>query len=256
MTHNLSSSDIHKLPRLYLDAPFALGSDVSLQDGQSHYLHNVLRRQEGEFLRVFNGRDGEWLARITKLGKKGGFVAPEERLRAQDEAGTGREIHLYFSPIKKQRMDMLIEKAVELGVNALHPVLMHRSVMRTINEERVMAQMIEAAEQCERMDIPALCPMETLDEVLYGLTNSGAYSGVAQPLYACIERRNETTALGACVLSENAAFLIGPEGGFDDDEIAALLTHEKVKPVCLGETILRAETASLACLSYARFSSF
>ncbi len=235
---------MHKYPRLYVGTDFAQGLSIALEAGHNHYLRNVLRKQEGDFLRVFNGRDGEWVARVTKLGKKNGEAALEAQLRVQPDLSAGREVHLYFSPIKKQRMDMLIEKAVELGVSKLHPVIMRRTVSRKINEERIRAQIIEASEQCERMDIPTLEPARNLDEVLAGLE---------QPVFACIEREGDALPIAECELGAHAAFLIGPEGGFEEGEVTLMRSCEKVISVSLGESILRAETASIACLSWACF---
>ena len=242
MSDNSSSKyELHKYPRLYVDTELAQGLSVTLEAGHNHYLRNVLRKQEGEYLRVFNGRGGEWLARISKLGKKVGEATLEECLREQGDASGGREVHLYFSPIKKQRMDILIEKSVELGVTHLHPVIMRRSVLRKVKEDRVRAQIIEAAEQCERMDIPSLSPARSLDEVLVGLE---------QPIFACMERDGDALPIAECELGAHAAFLIGPEGGFESSEITQLSSCEKVVCVSLGNSILRAETAGIACLSW------
>ena len=239
----MPEKDAHKLPRLYVGGALAQGLHIDLEAAQAHYLRNVLRRQEGDFVRVFNGSDGEWLARIFSLGKKKGEAVAEKCLRKQPGVDEGSEVHLYFTPIKKQRMDMLIEKAVELGVRELHPVITRRTEIRKVNEERVRVQVTEAAEQCERMDIPVLHSVRRLEEIL---------SGLDVPLYACIERDPEAQALGERELGKKTAFLIGPEGGFEENEIAELLACENVTAVSLGESILRAETAALACLSWAR----
>ncbi len=237
---------IYKHPRLYLNAPFEQNGVIPLEQGQAHYLRNVLRKGSGEQLRVFNGKDGEWLARIDTIGKKGGDIILDDCTRPQAKPSAAR--HLYFSPIKKERMAFLIEKSVELGVTDLQPVLMSRSVMRKVNEERTRAHIIEAAEQSERLDIPVLYPLQTLSEVMAG-------RNVDVPLYACLERNDQTKPISFYPMKEDAAFLVGPEGGFDNDEMARILTHENVKPIGLGDAILRAETASVACLSYAAFIS-
>lgn len=234
------TSSLYKHPRLYLNAAFAKNAVIALEQAQHHYLRNVLRKQGGDLLRLFNGVDGEWLARITNMGKKASEVTLEECVKVQPNEY--RPIHLYFSPIKKQRMDILIEKAVELGVSDIHPVLMNRTVLRKLNTERLNAQIIEASEQCERMDIPTLYPMCTMAEVM-------AEGG--RSIYVCLERSDETKALSLCDMDSEVAFLVGPEGGFDDHEIGMILANESVVPVSLGENILRAETAAIACLSYA-----
>ncbi len=244
--------DLHKYPRLYVNVTFAQGVCVDLNAKQNHYIRNVLRKQRGDYLRVFNGRDGEWIARIVRLGKRNVGAVLEECVRIQTSSGERfsgnkhkRSIHLYFSPIKKQRMDMLIEKAVELGVNTLHPVIMHRTVSRKINEDRISAQIIEAAEQCERMDIPTVEPIVSLGEVITSLS---------QPLFACIERSSKARHITDCKFGDRAAFLVGPEGGFNDAEIALINSCEKITTISLGSNILRAETASIACLFWASVS--
>lgn len=243
----LSNSSTH-LPRLYVDANLAQNSCVFLETAQSHYLCNVLRKQEGDYIRVFNGKQGEWLACLSQTGKKKVSFAVEKLLRHQPDAQSkdkNGEAHLYFSPIKKQRMNILVEKAVELGVSALHPVITRRSEVRKINEARIRAQIIEAVEQCERMDIPLLSSVCALDKALAGLEHI---------VYACIERCENAAPLGKCSRPNGSctAFLIGPEGGFEKFEVEQLLACKKVVPVDLGNTILRSETAALACLSWAR----
>lgn len=144
---------------------------------QAHYLKNVLRKTEGEYVRLFNGRDGEWVYCLTALGKKGAEARAQEQIRAQTEKN--RKIHAYFPPIKKNRMDFMIEKAVELGVTDLHPILTQNTETRKINEDRLQAQIIEAAEQCERLDLPILHP---LSDIFAALKSCSA------PVYAAIER--------------------------------------------------------------------
>ena len=236
------TNHIYKHPRLYLNAPFEQNAVIPLEQGHVHYLKNVLRKESGDVLRVFNGRDGEWIAYIDEIGKKSGDIKLSECFRQQPDAPKAR--HLYFSPIKKQRMDMLIEKAVELGVTDLHPVIMNRSVTRKINVERITAQMIEAAEQSERMVIPTLYAVKTLGDVIEG-------GDTQVPFYACVERSDQAKPISSYAIDGAAAFIIGPEGGFDEEEKNMLLTHKSVNPVQLGDTILRAETAAIACLSYA-----
>ncbi len=233
--------NIYKYPRLYLNAAFEESAIISLEQGQAHYLRNVLRKEIGDYLRVFNGRDGEWLAVIKAIGKKSCDIDLEKSIKAQKYQKDS--VHLYFSPIKKQRMDFLIEKAVELGVTDLHPVLMGRSVMRKINQERIKAQIIEAAEQSERLDIPELHSLESFDDVIAGYDCD-------IPLYACLERESGAKPIASYDMSGDVAFLIGGEGGFDDHERSVIGRNDKIIPVNLGDNILRAETAGISCLSY------
>lgn len=212
-----------------------------MQDDQAHYLKNVLRKDVGDILRIFNGAEGEWLARIDSLSKKNGELALTDQIKPQ--APPRKTLHLLFSPIKKQRMDVLIEKAVELGVTDLTPVIMHRTENRKINEDRLNAQIIEAAEQSERLDIPKLHPLIKLPLLL-----SNGIGGIE--VFTALEREPSAKALHEYDYKNGAAFLIGPEGGFDLQERAEILSSEDIRVIDLGNGILRAETAALACLSY------
>lgn len=233
----------YKYPRLFIDFPMVENGDVPLEQNHAHYLKNVLRKDVGQGLRVFNGRDGEWLAEVTALSKKNGIAALTQQIQAQELHK--RSIHLLFSPIKKQRMDFVIEKAVELGVSDIHPVLMKRTENRKINTDRIESQIIEAAEQCERLTLPVLHPLVPLDQKLRQWSDGPT-------IYACIERC-EARPLSEYkeTYTQDCAFLIGPEGGLEEQEITDICKHEKVKPVTLGAQILRAETAALYCLSQA-----
>lgn len=201
----------------------------------------MLRAGSGERVRVFNGREGEWLAEIAALDKKRGGVRLIERIAAQPPAGP--RVMLLFAPIRKQRLDMLIEKAVELGVTDLFPVLTARTENRALKPERISAQIIEAAEQCERLDLPVLHPARGLDEAVR--------SWDGPKIFACVERKG-LPGLASLPGGADCAFLIGPEGGFDAREVEFLCGSPKVVPVGLGDTILRAETAAFYCLSLAR----
>lgn len=227
--------------RLYLNEEFSGGREIPLSDEHVHYLRNVLRLEAGQSLRAFNGRDGEWLAEIKTLEKKHGAVVLSESLRVQPESRV--RVRLLFAPIKKQRMDFLIEKAVELGATDLYPVLTSRTENRHLKPERVEAQIIEACEQCERLNLPVLYPLQSLPALVK------AWEG--PEILACIERM-DAPALSSVRLSGDCAFLIGPEGGFDPQEADLLKHSPKLQGVSLGESILRAETAALLCLSYAR----
>ncbi len=237
-------NSIYKYPRLYLNARFEENGIITLEKEQVHYLKNVLRKGAGDHLRLFNGIDGEWIARLGELGKKNGEAHLEERIKEQPTGG--RRVHLFFSPIKKQRMDFLIEKAVELGVTDLHPVIMNRTENRKINDSRVSAQVIEAAEQCERLDIPVLHDLVKLPQALM--------DNKELSLYVAMERENGASSISNHSYAGDYGFIIGPEGGFDDNERTLLLSVEKIKPIDLGERILRVETAVVACLSYAQLS--
>lgn len=228
---------MYKSPRLYTDQHLTEGLGVQLPENTAHYLKNVLRVTEGGMVRIFNGREGEFVGRIERAGKKSVDLTIEKKLR--DQKFASRHIHLFFAPIKKERMDFLIEKAVELGATDLYPILTQNTDVRKINEERIAAQIIEAAEQCERLDIPSLHPLQDMMKLL-----SGWYSDV--PVFAALERMDAEKLKS---YDGNCAILIGPAGGFTEDEKQKLSGMKNITPVSLGDNILRAETAALAALS-------
>lgn len=223
--------DQTKAPRLYCNAP--LGQDITapLADDQSHYLLNVMRRNDGDIIRVFNGCDGEWSAQLVKTGKKAAALRCLEML--QPQYTPQYKTHLFFAPIKKDRLAFLIEKSVELGVTDLHPVLTDRTENRNLNFDRLEKQMIEAAEQCERTDIPVLHDIAVLASV----------SDATFPVMAAIERDDAVPFMPVRTVPEHCGFLIGPEGGWTEGEVAFLHQCATIHPVNLGRRILRAETA-------------
>lgn len=232
------SDEYFKLPRLYTTNDLTNGGAVNLETGQAHYLGNVLRRNIGNHIRLFNGRDGEWLGSIENLGKKSGAVILKHEIKPQPV--NPRHIHLIFTPIKKHRMDWLIEKAVELGVTDFHPILTQNTEVRKIKKDRLTNQIFEAAEQCERLTIPTLHSIKKLDKFMdQGLQNV--------QILSCLERFN-TTPLKDFEFNQNQdiAFLIGPEGGFTVEEKDRIA--ENTTAVGLGETILRCETAVVKAL--------
>ncbi|MCC7305491.1 MAG: 16S rRNA (uracil(1498)-N(3))-methyltransferase [Alphaproteobacteria bacterium] len=234
-----------KLSRLYTTSDLAPGADIALTDNQAHYLKNVLRKNTNDTVRLFNGRDGEFTAAIKDLGKKGGTVTLQEKIRRQP--GPRAPVHLLFAPIKKDRMDFLIEKSVELGVTDLHPVLTHRTENRNLKEERLRAQVLESAEQCERMDIPVLHPPVDLKKKI-------AAWPAGQTILWCFERSEGSPPLSS-IKQKQWAFLTGPEGGFDETEAQILSSQPVIKAVSLGPTVYRAETAALLCLSWANMTT-
>jgi 16S rRNA (uracil1498-N3)-methyltransferase len=232
----------HKIQRLYISAPLNASSAVILEHDQTHYLRNVMRMDEGAQLRLFNGHDGEWRGEITQIGKKQTHITLHEQLKTQPTSTSA--IHLLFAPIKKQRLDILIEKSVELGVTHLVPIITDHTENRHIKPERINAQIIEAAEQCERLDLPTLESAMSLKQKMVNWPQE--YSDI--PLLWCAERRGNAPHLRD--IDNPRAFLIGPEGGFSADECALLEKTAYIQPIHLGTRILRAETAALFCLSH------
>lgn len=234
----MDSDGFIKLPRLYVESGLSAGGIITLPQEQAHYLRNVLRIGAGGRVRLFNGQDGEWTATVETSGKKEVSLRPERKLKSQPPPA--REVRLFFAPIKKARMDWLVEKAVELGATHLHPVLTRNTDVRAINEERVRAQIIEAAEQCERMDIPTLAPLQPLFTAIQ-----------RREILACVERTDAPPLRAILPDSGPAALLIGPEGGFSAEEKEKLSSDPSVRVVSLGVRILRAETAALVALCQA-----
>lgn len=229
----MNDDDLFKLPRLYVDAPIQKAGVVPLLPDQAHYFKNVLRRQDGDNVRIFNGRDGEWLCVLQEMGKKSGMAAAERQIKVQPE--NVRPVHLFFAPIKKSRMDWLVEKAIELGATDLHPVVTQNTEVRDVNVKRLEQQIHEAAEQCERLDLPRLHDIIKLNT----LTD---HAPKGATLLAALER-GETKPIDQMIGETAMAILIGPEGGFTASEAEWIQSKSGWTPVSLGPRILRCETA-------------
>ena len=229
------NDNFFKSPRLYINQRLINKGVIALSSAQAHYLHNVLRRKGGDFIRLFNGIDGEWLGILQNLTKKNGEVLLDKQITPQPK--TVKHVHLLFAPIKKNRMDWLIEKAVELGVTDLHPILTQNTEVRKIKEERINHQIIEAAEQCERLNIPTLHKVKKLEQILSQWSKD-------IELLACIERCDAKPIKAS---KRDIAILIGPEGGFTTEEKDKITKSATI--VTLGKQILRSETAALKAIS-------
>jgi 16S rRNA (uracil1498-N3)-methyltransferase len=227
--------------RLFVTSPLAEGAAVELGPEQAHYLRNVMRLGDGDAVALFNGSDGEFRARIQRLGKRTARLLVEERLRAQQAEA---DLWLVFAPIKRARIDYLVEKATELGASALVPVITRHTHVERLNLDRLRAHAIEAAEQSERLTVPRIEEPRALDEVLAAWDASRRImlcdeSGTAPPASVALANQNAAAW----------AVLIGPEGGFAETELDALRKLPFVSPVSLGPRILRADTAALAGLA-------
>ncbi|MGE4064594.1 MAG: 16S rRNA (uracil(1498)-N(3))-methyltransferase [Rhodospirillaceae bacterium] len=225
--------------RLFVDGALSLGASVAASEAQAHYLLHVMRRASSDPVALFNGRDGEWRAKVQMPSKKHVVFEVEEQLRPQSPSP---DLWLAFAPVK--RIDAVVEKASELGAAALLPVMTRRTDVSRINFDRMRAIAIEAAEQCERLSIPVIQPAQDFDSFLRGWP-------AARRLYFLDE-----TGQGAPIaralqeeVTQSCAFLVGPEGGFTESELDALRQVPSAKGVSLGPRILRAETAALAALA-------
>jgi len=230
-----------KMTRIFVEADLAPGVNLPTTAGQAHYLLSVMRMKRGDTLSVFNGRDGEFSARIVEGGRRVCTLAVGERLRPQRAKGN---LWLCFALLKRARVDYLVEKATELGVTELHPVVTARTIVGRANLDRLRANTIEAAEQSERLTVPILHEPVTLADLIKDWPKD-------RRLVFCDETGQSPPIADAvkAVASAPCAVLIGPEGGFADSELDLLRRLPFVCAVGLGPRVLRADTAALAALA-------
>jgi 16S rRNA (uracil1498-N3)-methyltransferase len=228
-------------PRLYVEASLTGGVEFDATPEQAHYLSNVMRLAAGREIALFNGRDGEWRGVIAETGKKKARFRIGAQLRPQ---APEPDLWLLFALVKRQAVDLIIEKATELGVSRILPVVTERTNAARTGEERLRLIAIEAAEQCERLSVPEILPAQTLSKALtsweagrtlYSMDETGAGRPIAEVL--------------AAARPGPAALLIGPEGGFAKSELDGLDRLAFATRVGLGRRILRAETAVIAALA-------
>lgn len=237
-------------PRLFVEAPLAAGAAVALDRKQTHYLRHVLRLKPSDRVLLFNGRDGEWLASLSS-GNKAAEATLQEQTRPQTPAA---DLHYLFAPLKHERLDYMVQKAVEMGVSRLQPVFTQHTQVNRVNLERMRLNVIEAAEQCGVLAVPEVAEPLTFATAIAGhepdrlLVFCDEDAEVAHPM---------TALAGAPPVSSGSspgqpkpiAVLVGPEGGFSDEERSALLSLPHVVRLSLGPRILRADTAAVAALA-------
>ena len=229
-------------PRLFVDAALAPGSSVELERDQSNYLGNVLRLAAGDSILVFNGRNGEWQAAIAGR-KRPETLTLVAQTRPQDHLP---DLSYVFAPLKHARLDYMVQKAVEMGASRLQPVLTRFTQVTRVNGERMRANVIEAAEQCGILSIAEVADPVPLERYLAG-------RDAQRLLVFCDEAAKATNPLavlqGRATASEGIDILIGPEGGFAEEERAILSRQPKIVRLSLGPRILRADTAGVAALA-------
>jgi len=236
------------MTRLWTEEDLGAGRTLGLDHARSHFLRSVLRLERGAPVALFNGRDGEWLARIEGLGKGWCSLAVEARRRPQV---AGPDLWLAFAPIKRARLDFLVEKATELGCAALQPIMTRHTAVGRVNLERLQANAREAAEQCERLDLPEVRPVTDFGKLLDAGPRERrllvcAERGAARPIAeALLALRRDEPESGAGPW----AILTGPEGGFARSELDALNDLSFAIKVGLGPRVLRADTAALAAIA-------
>jgi len=245
------------IPRLYLETGpqqvLKAGMSLPLSKPDTHYLVSVMRRSEGDQVRIFNGQDGEWMAQIASAHRKGAILELVEQTRPQVKSPN---LNLLFAPVKRQKTELIVEKATELGVGQIQPVLTQHTQTDRIKSDRLLLIAKEAAEQTERLDLPRIQEPKKLmsvlgewseDRLLYFADEAGdepdkswgGQSGRAGPILDVMKAET----------SPRAAILIGPEGGFSAEERNHLRSLDFVRPVSLGPRILRAETAAIAAMT-------
>ena len=227
--------------RLFVEADLAEGAAVTLGGEQANYLRNVLRLGPGDAVLVFNGRDGEWRAELAQSGKREAKLMVGSRTRPQEG---GPDITYLFAPLKRSRLDYMVQKATEMGVARLSPVLTRRTVAERVNSERMRANAVEAAEQCGILRVPAV------DEPIK-LERAVAAWDASRALIFCDEGSEDADPLAVLgrLRPGPLALLVGPEGGFDEGERELLSAQPFVTRISLGPRILRADTAAVAALA-------
>ena len=230
--------------RLYIDAPLAAGAEITPNTGQVHYLKNVMRCQIGAGLLVFNGRDGEWAAELAVLERKKAVLKLRENTRAQTKLA---DIWLLFAPVKKMRLDFLVQKATEMGAAKLVPIITQHTQAGRINKERMAANAIEAAEQCGLLHIPEIGTALKLADLLQNWQQHAPQ----RRLVFCDEAAPCGAGLDALadLRTQSIGVLVGPEGGFAPDEREALRQQAGSVALSLGPRILRTDTAAIAALT-------
>lgn len=245
-------------PRLFVEVALDEGGAVTLSPEQAHYLGAVMRREIGDPVVLFNGKDGEWQAELSDITKRRGTAVVTEKIRDQSK---GPDIWLLFAPVKRAPIDMIAQKATELGVSRLMPVLTERTIVSRVRTDRLLSNAVEAAEQCERLEVPDVDEPQKLSAVLSRWSDQMG----DRKLIFCDEAGDDEAEkwggdagrapdLASTLISESGkiaqyAILIGPEGGFSRAEREALRARDFVLPVTLGPRILRADTAAFAALS-------
>ncbi len=236
-----------RTPRLFVAAPLGAGTTVTLDGAQAHYLLHVLRLKPGDPVLVFNAREGEWRANLAGMGKRTASLAIEECTRDQSAPA---DLHYLFAPLKHSRLDYMVQKAVEMGASRLQPVMTRHTQVARVNLERMRANAIEAAEQCGILTLPGIAAPVSLHQAL-------AAREPSRLLVFCdedAEVKDPVAALKAAHRERGRepmplAVLIGPEGGFAEDERTALMRAPNVLRLALGPRILRGDTAAVAALA-------
>ena len=227
--------------RVFVTGSLSEGAEIVLSPEQANYLVNVLRLKPGAAILVFNGRDGEWRARLDRVAKRSATLLIEGQVRLQ---ASGPDIDYLFAPLKHARLDYMVQKAAEMGVKRLRPVLTRHTIADRVNLGRMRANVVEAAEQCGILHVPEVAEPQKLATVLADWVPE-------RPLVFCDEGAAEANPIDVLrqIPPGPIGVLVGPEGGFSQDERTALLHMPFTRAISLGPRILRADTAAVAALA-------
>jgi 16S rRNA (uracil1498-N3)-methyltransferase len=230
-----------RAPRLFVEAPLDTGAEVPLSRDQANYLKNVLRLKAADAVLVFNGREGEWRARLKASGRRDLALVVEAMTRPQPPAG---DLVLAFAPLKHARLDYLLQKAVEMGTTRLLPMVTRHTAVTRVNLDRMRANAIEAAEQCGILSVPAVEEPLPFAGVVAGLSPE-------RVVVFCDEEAEQDDPLAALAGAPAGpvTLLVGPEGGFAEAERRALIARPRTLRLSLGPRVLRADTAAVAALA-------
>ncbi|WP_108461994.1 16S rRNA (uracil(1498)-N(3))-methyltransferase [Devosia naphthalenivorans] len=229
------------LPRLHVEPDLAEGAELTLGKEQSLYLAAVLRKVVGDEVVLFNGRDGAWLTRLTSDSKKSVTLQLVERIAAQTPPS---DLWYGFAPLKTERLDYVIQKATEMGAGTIQPVITKFTQVNRLKHERLVANAIEAAEQCEVLSVPEVLPETTLDRLIDGWDTERRLILADEG-----EASSSPVEILSALKGQKIGLLIGPEGGFSPEERERLRALPYAVPISLGPRILRADTAAVAALA-------
>ncbi len=232
------------LTRLFIDCPLFGGELVRLDKNQANYLLNVLRKKQNDELIIFNGKDGAWLAKITNDNKKKCEIKPIKQIIKQTKPS---DIYYFFAPLKRARLDYMVQKATEMGVEILQPIITQYTQINRLKYDRLKANIIEAAEQCEVLNIPKLLEQTSLENLIKNWKENYGQ----RKLILADETKEAISPIAtlSSLRGEKIALLIGPEGGFSQQELEFLHEQDFIVPISLGQQILRADTAAIAALA-------
>ena len=237
-----------RAPRLFVDVDLAAGARLDLEKAQVNYLANVLRLGEGDAVCLFNGRDGEWLARVERVARKAAVLVCETQTRRQDPRPS---LVCAFAPLKHARLDYMVQKATEMGAGVLQPVITERTIARRVNLERMRANAVEAAEQCTMLSVPEVREALPLERFLRSwpggdlLVFCDETAPSASPLAVLSRHAGKTGGVGV---------VIGPEGGFTEAERRLIAGCPGSVAISLGPRIMRADTAAVAAMAVVQAS--